>query len=608
MNGALMDAVVLINLILLVCAALVVVGTVSSLVAARFGAPILLVFLLVGLVAGGEGPGGIHFSDYSDTYMVGSAALAVILFDGGLRMRASSMRGALAPAVLLSTFGVVLTAVLVALPAAWLFSLSPLQALLVGAIVASTDAAAVLFLVRAQGLKLERRVGAVIEIESATNDPAAVFLTVLLVELMAAGAGDPGFALGVSVLRELALGIFVGVAVGGAGGFALQVFLNRVALPGALQPVLVVAWAILVFAATSLLHGSGFLAVYLAGLILGNRPVRGIAGIISFHDTVTWLCQIVMFTMLGLLVVPSRMVESLLPSLAIAAFLFIVGRPAGVFACLAPFGFSLKEKTFVSWAGLRGAVSIFLATIPMLARLPLAEIYFNIAFIVVLVSLLLHGATLVPVARRLEVALAEPMRDPRRFEIDLPGQSEHELVGYPVTARTLAITSGLLPPWARLVLVAREGASLSPQEAGPLVPGDYVYVLAPPRRVHQLDRFFVEEEMVFTEETAFPFSGDVSLADMAALYGLPVSEADRHLTIAEAFADRADERPAPGMRIALGTAALEVRAVDGGRVTRAALHFEHADEVDGISLVRRVANRMWWRGRDDRSARADDER
>ena len=588
-----MDAVFLTNLILLVCAALVVAGTVSSLVAARFGAPILLVFLLVGVVAGEDGLGGIHFSDYWATYMVGSASLAVILFDGGLRMRASSMRGAVGPAFLLSTVGVLLTAVLVAFPAAWLFDLSPLQALLVGAIVGSTDAAAVLFLVRAQGLKLGRRVGAVIEIESATNDPAAVVMTVILVELITSGSTDPGWTMVVGVLRELAIGTVVGIA----GGYLLSVFLNRVELPGALQPVMVVSSAVLLFAATAMLHGSGFLAVYLAGLVLGNRPVRGLAGIISFHDTVSWLCQIVMFTMLGLLVTPHKLAEAVLPGLAIAAFLFLVGRPAAVFACLAPFGFSMREKAFISWAGLRGAVSIFLATIPMLAHLPAAQVYFNTAFIVVLASLLLHGATLVLAARRLGVALAEPMRDPQRFEIDLPGQSEHELVGYPVTAKTLAISSSLLPAWARLVLVVREGRILSAEEAGALVSGDYVYILAPPRRVHQLDRFFVEAEMVWADDTAFPFAGDVRMGDVADLYGLPVSEAERPMTIADAFADRADERPARGMRIALGHAVLEVRSVDGGRVSQAALHFEQVDGEATPFGLRRLAERLRLRRR-----------
>ncbi len=583
-----MAAVSLSNLVLLICAALIVVGTLSSLVAARFGAPILLVFLLVGMAAGEDGPGGIHFSDFGATYTVGSAALAVILFDGGLRMRFSTMRGALGPATLLSTVGVVGTAGLVALAALPLLGLSPLQAMLVGAIVASTDAAAVLFLVRAQGLRLGRRLGAVIEIESATNDPAAVILTVLLVELLSTGTGDFGWAILSAVASEMVVGAVFGVA----SGFALSMFLNRIDLPGGLQPVLVVAWAILTFALTALLHGSGFLAVYLAGLILGNRPVRGIAGITSFHDTVTWLCQIVMFTMLGLLVSPHRLLEILPAGLAIAAVLFLLARPALVAACLAPFRFTLRETAFISWAGLRGAVSIFLATIPMLAHLPQAEIYFNIAFIVVLASLMLHGSTLAFAARRLDVALAEPMREPRRFEIDLPGQSEHELVGYPVAPNLPPITPALLPDWARPVLVVREGHILTADEAGPLVERDYVYLLAPPERVQQLDRVFIVEPAIWAADAAFPFEGDVRIGDIADLYGLPARENDRNLTIADAFADRTDNRPAPGMRMPLGHASIEVRTVEHGRVTRVALRFESAAGVEGRGKTSGFARRM----------------
>ncbi|MFS8038184.1 potassium/proton antiporter [Xanthobacter sp. AM11] len=580
-----MGSVVVSNAFLLVVAALLVVGTLSSLLAARFGAPILLVFLLIGVAAGEGGPGGLHFDNYWVTYMVGSAALAVILFDGGLRMRIASMRGALAPALALSTIGVVFTAVLVALVAGPLLGISFMESFLVGAIVASTDAAAVLFLVRAQGLQLDRRVGSVVEIESATNDPAAVFLTVLLVELLTSNLSDPGLLVALGVVRELVVGAVVGVAA----GLALVGLLNRVDLPGGLHPVLVVGVAVLVFAVTSLLHGSGFLAVYLAGLVLGNRPVRAIASITSFLDTVTWLCQIVMFVMLGLLVSPQKIVEVALPALGVAAFLILVGRPAAVFLCLAPFRFSTKEKTFISWAGLRGAVSIFLATIPMLAHLPGAEVFFNVAFAVVLVSLILHGWTMAWAARRCDVALSDPTPGIRRFEIDLPGQTDMELVAYPVTKGTPVTGQSMLPPWARLMMVVRAGQTLTPEAAGPLTVGDYGYVLAPPQRVHQLDRLFrPQDATVLDDGAAFPFVGEVRLGDLAVFYGLAVPDGDCGLTIAEAFADRSDDHPAPGMRITYGHAVIEVREVVDGRVTWAVLRLEAGRLRRGIARLRRL--------------------
>lgn len=580
-----MGAVVVSNVVLLVVAALLVAGTLSSLLAARFGAPILLLFLLVGVLAGEGGPGGIHFDDYWATYMVGSAALAVILFDGGLRMRLGAMRGAVAPAVTLATVGVVLTAALVGLVAALLLHLSLMEGFLVGAIVASTDAAAVFFLMHAQGLHLGRRVGAVIELESATNDPAAVFLTVLLVELLSSNLSDPGLMMLLGVGRELA----VGTAFGVAGGLLLTVLMNRLDLPAGLHPVLAVAVAVLLFALTSLLHGSGFLAVFLAGFVMGNRPVRAIAPITSFLNAVTWICQIVMFVMLGLLVSPQKILEYALPALGVAAFLILVGRPAAVFACLAPFRFSLSEKAFVSWAGLRGAVSIFLATIPMLAHLPHAEAYFNVAFAVVLVSLVLHGWTMVMAARRSGVALSDPVPSARRFEIDLPGQMDVELVAYPVAEGAPVSAPRPLPSWARLVMVVRGGQTLTPEAAGPMHAGDYAYVLAPPQRVHGLDRLFRAQEPVAAGDgAAFPFVGEVRLGDLAGLYGLPVPQQEWALTIADAFADRASDRVAPGMRIAYGRAVIEVRDVDDGRVTWVVLRLEGGRFTRGLRWLRRL--------------------
>ncbi|MFG1430848.1 potassium/proton antiporter [Xanthobacter sp. V2C-8] len=580
-----MGSVVVSNAVLLVVAALLVAGTLSSLLAARFGAPILLLFLLVGVLAGEGGPGGIHFNDYWATYMVGSAALAVILFDGGLRMRMSALRGAVAPAVALATVGVVLTAALVGLVATPLLKLSPMEGFLVGAIVASTDAAAVFFLMHAQGLHLGRRVGSTIELESATNDPAAVFLTVLLVELLSSNLSDLGPMVLLGVARELA----VGTAFGVAGGVVLAALMNRLALPVGLHPVLAVAVAVLLFALTSLAHGSGFLAVFLAGFVMGNRPVRAIAPITSFLNAVTWMCQIVMFVMLGLLVSPQKILEYALPALGVAAFLILVGRPAAVFACLSPFRFSLDEKAFISWAGLRGAVSIFLATIPMLAHLPHAEVYFNVAFAVVAVSLVLHGWTMVPAARRFGVALADPTPAVRRFEIDLPGQMDVDLVAYPVAEGAPAGTPGALPAWARLVMVARGGQTLTPEAAGQLRSGDYAYVLAPPQRVHGLDRLFrPQEAAAITDVAAFPFVGAVRLGDLAGLYGLPVPQEEWGLSIADAFADRASDRVAPGMRIVYGRATIEVRDVDDGRVTWAVLRLEGGRLRRGLRRLRRV--------------------
>jgi cell volume regulation protein A len=572
-----MSAITLTNVFLLVGAALVMVGVVSSLIASRFGAPLMLVFLVIGMLAGEDGPGGIRFDDFRLTYLVGSGALAVILFDGGLRTRLASFRGTLYPAILLATLGVAVTCAIVGLIAAPLLGVGLLGGLLVGAIASPTDAAAVFFLVRAHGLQLRRRLAAILEIESGTNDPVAVLFTVILVSLVLASGHASGWEIGL----ELAQQGIVGAAIGVAGGVALVWVLNRVTLPGGLHPLLVVASAVFLYALAQISGGSGFLAVYLAGLVVGNRPVRAFASIISFHDTVTWLCQIVMFLLLGLLVTPSKLIPHLVPALIIGFGLMFIARPLAVWLCLTPFKYSAAEKAFVGWVGLRGAVTIFLAAIPTLSNVPGAELYFNVAFVVVFASLALQGWTVNFAARRLNVALPDAAPAVKRIEIDLPGQLDDELVGYPVVAGSPVLGHGTVPSWARPLLIVRDGDVLSPAEAGVLRIGDYGYFLAPPHRVQRLDRLFAVGEGPADREiaTAFPFNGDVRLGTIAELYGLEVPASERELSLADLFADRFDENLRIGSRIELGPATLFVRDLDGDRVSLAGLEFAAADET-----------------------------
>ena len=590
-----MSEITLSNVFLLIGAALVVVGVFSSLIASRFGAPLLLVFLIIGMLAGEDGPGGIKFDDYQLTYMVGSGALAVILFDGGLRTRLASFRGTLYPAMMLATVGVAVTALIVGLAAWAVLGVGLLGGFLVGVIVSSTDAAAVFFLIRAHGLQLKRRLAATLEIESGTNDPVAVFLTVVVISLILASGQMSGWQIAADLARELIVGSVLGVV----GGFALVWSLNRVTLPGGLHPLFVVASAVLVYSLASIAGGSGFLAVYLAGLVVGNRPVRAFASITSFHDTVTWLCQLVMFILLGLLVTPSKVLPLLPPALVVALALIFVARPIAVWLCLAPFNFSAAEKNFISWVGLRGAVSIFLAAIPTLSKVPNAEVYFNVAFVAVFVSLALQGWTVEFAARRLNVALPDTAPEVKRIEIDLPGQLDDELIGYPAIAGSPVLSHGTVPTWARPLLIVRDGHILSPAEAGVLRVGDYGYFLAPPRRVARLDRLFAVAEGPADREvaTAFPFKGDIRVGTIAEMYGLEIPATERDLSVADLFADRFDEDLRVGRRIDLGPAALFVREMDGDRVSLAGLEFLTADEpaltFPPVALRRLLATPQW---------------
>src|SRR6266508_2699163 len=553
---------------ILLGALLVLAGIMSSLVAMRFGAPLLLVFLIVGMIAGEAGPGGLQFDDVRTAYVVGSIALALILFDGGLRTRFATFRSVLAPAVTLATVGVLMTAALTAPVAKFLLGMTWTEALLVGAVVASTDAAAVFFLIHARGLRLRPRVGATLEVESGSNDPFAVLLTILLVEFLA--VGDRSWQHVLAVLAEQAvLGTIIGI-----------------------------------FGLASVLHASGFLAVYLAGLVVGNRPTRAHNTVVVFLDAVTWLAQIVMFVLLGLLVWPARLVESIFPALAVAATLMFIARPAAVFLCLAPFRFSSREKAFISWVGLRGAVGIFLASIPLLVGLPNAHRYFDIAFVVVLSSLLIQGWTITAAARRLHIALPRHDPLPRRVDLDLPGQLEQEIVGYPVAANSLYLKRGLLPSWARPTLVVREQKILSPLESQPVRPGDYVYVLAPPEKAQALDRFFVDMPPPAAPDPRllgdFFVSGDVTLGALGELYGITIGD-DAAVSLADHFAARLKRAPRQGDVLPLGAIALVAHRVANGRVTSIGLRLAEEEEpVEGPAtlmgrlrkLVRRVLAKL----------------
>jgi potassium/hydrogen antiporter len=581
---------------ILLGALLVLAGIMSSLVAMRFGAPLLLVFLIVGMLAGEAGPGGLQFDDVRTAYVVGSIALALILFDGGLRTRFATFRSVLAPAATLATAGVLLTAAVTAPVAKYLLGMSWTEALLVGAVVASTDAAAVFFLIHAGGLRLRPRVGATLEVESGSNDPFAVLLTIILVEFLT--IGDRSWQ---HVLAVFAVQAALGTVVGILGGRAIVFVLNRLALAQGLHAPFVTTSALVIFGLASVLHASGFLAVYLAGLVVGNRPTRAHNTVVVFLDAVTWLAQIVMFVLLGLLVWPARLVESIFPALAVAATLMFIARPAAVFLCLAPFRFSSREKAFISWVGLRGAVGIFLASIPLLIGLPNAHLYFDIAFVVVLSSLLIQGWTITAAARRLHIALPRHDPLPRRVELDLPGQLEQEIVGYPVAANSLYLKRGLLPSWARPTLVVREQKILSPLESQPVRAGDYVYVLAPPEKAQALDRFFVDMPPPSAPDPRllgdFFVSGDVTLGALADIYGLSIAPQDTDTTLADHFAQEIRRRPKQGDIVPLGPIALVAHRVTDGRLTSVGLRLAQDEEPPAnlVAKLKKAARDLWTR-------------
>jgi cell volume regulation protein A len=432
----------------------------------------VLVFLLVGMVAGSEGIGRLPFENYGLSFRIGTIALVLILFDGGLNTSAAALKRYAAPAGVLATAGVVGTAALTGV-AAHVLGFAWRPALLLGAIVSSTDAAAVFAVLRGSGIQLKRRVGVTLEAESGVNDPVAVFLTTTLIAPHTT-AGH----LGGEMLAQFGGGLVVGFAVGRGGGWLLR----RIRLPASgLYPVLTLSLACLAFGAATLAHGSGFLAVYVAALVLGNGVLPYRAGVLRVHDSLGWLSQVGMFLVLGLLVFPSRLVSVLPIGLVLGLTLAFIARPAIVAVCLAPFRYPAREIAYVGWVGLRGAVPIVLAIIPLLAGVPEAQRLFNIVFVIVVVNAIVPGGTVAWVTRRLGMEADAPPPPRAGLDIDSREPMDGELLSFYVD-ETLAVAgcriSDLPIPEASAVTVVVRGRTLiAPKGATTLEVGDHVYVL-----------------------------------------------------------------------------------------------------------------------------------
>jgi cell volume regulation protein A len=467
---------------------LLLLAGLASPLPSRVGVPALLFFLLVGMLAGSEGIGGIPFEDYGTAFRLGNVALALILFDGGLNTPLPVLRRVAGRASLLATLSVLLTALLVAGVGVGL-GLSPELAFLVGAVVSSTDAAAVFSSLRSSRVRLKHSTAATLEVESGLNDPMAMFLTVVATE-WALGGIEPGAAAWLFV-QQLALGAAGGILAGWGGRFVL----HAVNLPAAgLYPVVTVAVAFLSFGATTLVNGSGFLAVYLAGIVLssGHLPYR--AGVRRVHDSLAWLAQILMFVLLGLLVFPSRLLPNVGMGFALALALAFVARPLAVLAALAPFRPPWRESAFVSWVGLRGAVPIVLATYPALRGVPSGDELFHLVFFAVVVNALVPGATVGLAARWLGIARADAPPPAASVELvslrEFPGEFVWYFV-HPVSAVAGALVRELsLPEGSLVVLIVRGGGVVVPRGDTQLEPGDQVCAFVTPDARGLLDLLF----------------------------------------------------------------------------------------------------------------------
>ena len=564
------------NELILIASLAFLVSILASLVGQRLGMPVLLVFLIIGMLLGEEGPGDIHFDDIQATHLVGSLALAIILFDGGMATSVQSFRVGLQPALGLATLGVLVTSALTGLFATQLLGLSLLEGLLLAAIVGSTDAAAVFSLLRARGLELKERVKATLEIESGSNDPMAIFLTLVLMELILAPQDNLGAAVALAFIQQMGLGAVLGLL----GGHAIVWLVNHLDLPPGLHPIAVLSMGLSLFGLVAILDGSGFLAIYLAGLVVGNRPLKGRRYIGRFHDGLARLAQIGMFLVLGLLVTPSELLPVALDALLFAALLSFVARPLAVWLCLLPFRFPWREQLFIGWVGLRGSVPIVLALFPLLAGMEQAHTYFNIVFFVVLVSLVGQGWTIPALARWLKLEMPPRTQVVERLEIDLPGERELELVGYELAANSPLVAERRpfprLPPSARPVAQLRQRELLDQIEWQDLRAGDQLLLIVDPADLEALDRLLapvetpnrLSDQAFFGE---FVLNGEARLGDVAAAYGLAVSEQERDLTLDAFLRDRLETQVVVGDRLDMQHVQLVIRRTEGSRILKVGL-------------------------------------
>ena len=564
------------NGLILVVALLILFGVASSKFSARLGVPALVLFIGLGMLAGSEGIGGIAFEDYNLANFVGTVALVLILFDGGLRTSYPALRIAWKPAFALATVGVLITSAVTGVVAAWVLDLPLAEGILLGSIVGSTDAAAVFSVLQSRGARLPERLSATLEIESGTNDPMAVFLTIGLLEMMAAGT-SAGWSLVLPFFLEMSVGALVGVLVGRMGVAAI----NLIKLDAAgLYPVMTAAFAFLSYGLATAVEGSGFLAVYITGLVIGNGRIVFQRGIFLFTDGMAWLSQIVMFTLLGLLSFPSRLLDVAAEGLMISAVLILVARPLAVGALLPMFRFNARETALVAWVGLRGAVPIILATYPLLAGLPSGRLLFDVVFFVVLVSAVAQGWTLPKVSARLGLERPATPEPPVSLEITSLQHVSSDIVDYLVLegskAAGRAIRELALPDGAVVAMLSRGHDVVPPRGRTRLRPGDHVFMVLRPEVRPLVDRVFAKEVAQEQELPGleFPLSPRTRVAELVEFYGIEIDAAPE-CTLADLVRDRIGDRALTvGTWVDVGSVRLRVREVSAEGV-----------EVIGLQLL-----------------------
>ncbi len=560
-----MDAV---NLTILVAGALFFSSIVATLISARLGAPLLLIFLVIGMLAGEDGLLGIKFGNPDVALLIGSIALVIILFDGGMRTHPDRVRVVLAPAAVLATLGVVLTCGILGVAASYLFNLTLLEGLLLGAILSSTDAAAVFSIFQSAGLNIKERVASTLEIESGSNDPMAVMLTFTLVGVLA-GQSELNWSLSTVFFQQA----IVGAAVGYGAGRFFVLLCRKLPLSAAFFPLLAVSYALLIYGLTNQFGGSGFLAVYLMGFLIGNARLPQIQQILRMHDGLAWLSQIIMFLMLGLLVTPSKLMEYAIPALILALVMIFIARPIAVFLSLVPFHFPKKDQVFISWVGLRGAVPIILALFPWLAGVPNKDLYFNVAFFVVIVSLLIQGWSIAPVARWLKLEVPpEPGPDHSMTLDSVDSNDLLQVLSFKVGKGSPIVDSDWqqlnMSPDVSYLGVLRKGEWIKAEQSPSFQLNDMLLVLSKAKDVKVVsDKVSTSAEQTSLDKLDFfgdfVLNGEITLNELDAFYSIKFAEdQDPTQSLSEYITEKFHRRVVVGDQVQLDQLVLTVRQID----------------------------------------------
>ena len=562
-----------INFPILIFSVILVFSILTSFVSSRANVPLILVVLCVGLFFGDKGGLGIVAGYHQPklAFFVGSLALAFILFDSGYQTRLASVRKNLTPAILLSTFGVFFTAVLLAPAAHYIVGLPWLDSFLLASIISSTDAAAVFFVLRMGGVSIREKIKTTLEMESGSNDPMAIFLTFSFLMLYVQSAHP--LLIGVQFFWQMGIGVIAGLAL----SWLIRTIVGKVDFDTALYPVLVIGMALSGFALTNILGGSGFLALYISGIVAGQAKLKGHYQIVRFQTTLTWLSQIILFLTLGFFADMRQMPSMFFPAFVLGLVLLFVARPIAVFACLWPFKYSFREKVFVSFVGLRGATSILLALAPLVKDIPQAHTIFSIIFLMVLMSLAVQGLLIIPMAKKCLVVLPLLEKPALKSEIDLPGLDDSYLITYKLTEDTPAVQgTKKIPRWAMPVYVQRGNVSYSGANVKTLRAGDQIYVFAVNDTfVRQLDELYGGGQRTdFSENMGdFVLSSDILLKELAYLYNVNVPKKWEERTLREALEQNFSDLDV-GDRFLVGKIELIIRKKEDQKITEVGLNLE----------------------------------